>query len=371
MTSPGGCLKSAKQKAAFRVDASNEIGTGHFVRCLTLADALKERGAQIRFVSRQMPVYLRDMLATKGHEFISLNSSPSEVISGGLSHANWLGTSQHADAQDTAQALSDKSWDWLVVDHYALDTRWESVLRQATKNILVIDDIADRKHNCDLLLDQNFFTDLHTRYSGKVPSHCQLLLGPRYALLREEFRHMREQVKPRTGPVKRVMIFFGGIDADNYTSRAIEALSNLGILDLHVDVVIGSQHPCREQIESECVQHGFICHVQTDRMAELMASADLAMGAGGSASWERCCLGLPTLSVSLAGNQFGIAESQDHAGACIFLGNQVAATQENMQKALLELLTDPNRLTEMSEKAFSLLDGFGVERVSELVICSK
>lgn len=273
------------------------------MRCLTLADALKQRGARIRFVSRHMPEHLRDMLAAKGHEFMLLNSSASEAISDGLSHAYWLRTSQHADAQGTIEALSDQAWDWLIVDHYALDAGWESALRQTAKNILVIDDIADRVHDCDVLLDQNFYADMNSRYTGKVPAHCQLLLGPRYALLRDEFRQLHEQIKPRSGPVKRVLVFFGGVDADNYTGRAIEALSEINISDLHVDVVIGAQHPCREQIKAACAQHGFICHVQTDKMAELMADANLAIGAGGSATWERCCLGLPTLTICVADNQ--------------------------------------------------------------------
>lgn len=291
------------QNIAFRVDASSQIGTGHFMRCLTLADALKQRGTQIRFVSRHMPEHLRDMLVVNGHEFMLLDSSPSDAISDGLTHAHWLGASQHADAQDTVQVLSDQIWDWLIVDHYALDACWESALRQTAKNILVIDDIADRQHDCDLLLDQNYYADMNSRYTGKVPPHCQLLLGPRYALLREEFRRMRKQVKPRTGPVKRILIFFGGVDADNYTGRAIEALANIGISDLHVDVVIGAQHPFREQLEITCAKHGFFCHVQTNRMAELMAVADLAIGAGGSATWERCCLGLTTLTICTADNQ--------------------------------------------------------------------
>ena len=118
------------------------------------------------------------------------------------------------------------------MDHYALDARWESVLRQTAKKTLVIDDIADRQHDCDVLLDQNFYADMQTRYTGKVPEHCQLLLGPRYALLREEFRQLREQITPRTGPVKRVLVFFGGVDADNYTARAIKALANIGSHDL-------------------------------------------------------------------------------------------------------------------------------------------
>lgn len=290
-------------KVAFRVDASSQIGTGHLMRCLTLADALKQRGVHTRLVSRHMPEHFRAMLATKGHEFTLLESSPDNAISDRLAHSHWLGTSQLADARDTIRALSDSIWDWLVVDHYALDERWEMALHSATRNILVIDDLADRVHDCEVLLDQNLHADMDSRYDRKVPKHCRLLLGPRYALLRDEFRKLHEQTMPRSGLVKRILVFFGGIDADNYTRRAIEALVNIKATQLQVDVVIGAQHPCREQLETECAQRGFTCHVQTSRMAELMAEADLSIGAGGTATWERCCLGLPALTIPVAENQ--------------------------------------------------------------------
>ncbi|MDA3875690.1 MAG: UDP-2,4-diacetamido-2,4,6-trideoxy-beta-L-altropyranose hydrolase [Halothiobacillus sp.] len=180
---------------AFRTDASSQIGTGHFMRCLTLADALKQRGAQTRFVSRHLPEYLRSMLAAKGHEFAPLDKAQHDAILDELAHAPWLGTSQVQDAQATIQALSGQAWDWLIVDHSALDARWESVLRRTAKQIMVIDDIADRQHECDMLLDQNFYADMELRYIGKVPLHCQLLLGPRYAMLRDEFRQLHEQIK--------------------------------------------------------------------------------------------------------------------------------------------------------------------------------
>lgn len=357
------------QHIAFRVDASSQIGTGHFMRCLTLADALKQRGAQIRFVSRHMPVHLIDMLAAKGHEFKLLNSSSSEPVYNDLSHSHWLGISQHADAEDTIQALSDQTWNWLVVDHYALDTRWESMLYQSVKNTLVIDDIADRTHDCDVLLDQNFYTDKDVRYIGKVPERCQLLLGPRYALLRDEFRRLREQVKPRSGPVKRVLIFFGGVDAANYTERAIEALASIGCQDLHVDVVIGAQHPHREHIESACIDHAFVYYVQTNRMAELAAVADLAIGAGGSASWERCCLGLPALIVSLADNQIDIAKALDLFGACRYIGSLEMASASVLRSAIIDLLNHQGHLRALSEKSYSLVDGQGVDRLCQALGC--
>lgn len=357
------------QNIAFRVDASAQIGTGHFMRCLTLADELKQRGAQIRFISRHLPEHLRSMLAVKSHEFALLDSAKNDVAMDELAHAHWLGVSQAQDAADTAKALSDGSWDWLIVDHYALDYRWESVLRQSAKKILAIDDIADRQHDCDILLDQNLYADMETRYIGKVSAHCQVLLGPRYALLRDEFRKLHEQAKPRTGPVKRMLVFFGGVDADNFTGRAIEALSEIDLASLHVDVVIGAGHTCREQIKIACVQYGYICHVQTDKMAELMATADLAIGAGGSATWERCCLGLPTLTICVADNQRKQIADSASEGLLYVLelkGELISAIKRHVS-ALME--NDYLRQA-ISRSGMRAVDGRGVLRVIGNLGCS-
>lgn len=355
-------------KVALRVDASSQIGTGHFMRCLTLADALKGEGAQIRFVSRHMPEHLRGMLVAKEHEFIPIKSRSTGTFDD-RSHAHWLGTSQQADAQDTQEALSDQVWDWLVVDHYALDVRWESLLRKTVGKVLVIDDIADRQHDCDVLLDQNLYADMDTRYTGNVPPHCRLLLGPRYALLREEFRRLRKQITPRNGLVRRVLVFFGGVDEDNFTGRTIEALSRLNIAGLCVDVVIGAQHPHREQIESACVQLGGTCHVQTSRMAELMAAADLAIGAGGSTSWERCCLGLPALAFSIAQNQGPLVEEAALRGL-LYAPLSLSGIAPSIELHVQALIDNPRLLRLISLKALEAVDGLGVKRVRREIGCS-
>ncbi|MDI1293633.1 MAG: UDP-2,4-diacetamido-2,4,6-trideoxy-beta-L-altropyranose hydrolase [Methylobacter sp.] len=354
-------------KIAFRVDASVQIGSGHFMRCLTLADELTRRGAQIRFVSRYLPDYLACLLAAKGYELAMLDSAENDAVFDELAHAHWLGCSQAEDAKDAIKALSDRVWDWLIVDHYALDSRWESRLRQAARKILAIDDIADRPHDCDVLLDQNFYADMNTRYTGKVPDHCRLLLGPRYALLREEFRQLREQVEPRTGSVHCILVFFGGVDADNYTSLAIQSLIDMGVADMQVDVVIGAQHPCREAIEAACLRPHFTCHVQTNRMAELMAAADLSIGAGGGATWERCCLGLPTIAISTAENQRkqivdaaseGLVSAPDLKHDLV-IGHHISSLIEN--SCLRQLI---------SRNAMQAVDGKGVLRVITGMGCS-
>jgi UDP-2,4-diacetamido-2,4,6-trideoxy-beta-L-altropyranose hydrolase len=362
-------LQRDQLKVAIRVDASSQIGTGHFMRCLTLADALRQRGAQIRFVSRRLPEHLKNMLTAKEHQFMPLDGRSTEANADDLAHAHWLGTSQHADAQESIRVLSDQAWDWLIVDHYALDARWESALRQTASRFLAVDDLADRQHDCDFLLDPNFYSDMDTRYVGRVPAHCTLLLGPRYSLLHDEFRRLRERAKPRTGPVKRVLVFFGGVDADNYSGRALEALISLGVEGLHIDCVIGEKHPRREQIESVCAEHQFACHVQTSCMAELMAAADLAIGAGGSATWERCCLGLPTFSICTADNQ--IRQVADAASEGWLYAPEIKnGLTHAIKRHLCALLENDCLRRAISRNAMQAVDGRGVLRLIGSMGCN-
>lgn len=353
-------------KIAFRADASSLIGTGHFMRCLTLADVLKQRGSEIRFISRDLPMYLREMLLVKGLEFAALDSRTGALDASDLVHADWLNASQCVDAEASRQVLYGQDWDWLVVDHYALDSRWETAFRQSAMNILVIDDIADRQHDCDVLLDQNYYADMETRYTAKVPAHCRQLLGPRYALLRDEFRQLRDRIKSRTGPVKRVLIFFGGVDKDNFTSLAIEALSSLEGVGLHVDVVIGAQHPYRGEIETACAARQYTLHVQTSRMAELMAEADLAVGAGGSATWERCCLGLPCIVITVAQNQVEAARDISTYGAVKYVGTAEEVSKEKLAQAI-EISLAHDWVKMASKCGIELVDAQGAYRVAKIM----
>ena len=220
-------IKNPEIPVAIRVDAGPQIGTGHLMRTLTLADALRQKGAQVRFVSRNLPLYLQQLLESKGHEFVGLPVAPVAAVTGDLAHSHWLNVSQVRDAEDTREALSDVSWEWMILDHYALDARWEGPLRACARRVLVIDDLADRVHDCDALLDQNLYPDMERRYVGKVPASTTLLLGPRYALLREEFSRLRVDQISRDGEVHRVLVLLGGTDAHNHTRKVIHGLSQL------------------------------------------------------------------------------------------------------------------------------------------------
>lgn len=347
---------------AIRTDATLQIGTGHFTRCLTLADGLIQRGAKIRFVCRGLPEHQRAMLAQRSIDLVSIDGSTQYQASDDLQHSRWLSWSQEQDAQATQLALSDLRWDWLIVDHYALDARWESKLRDSVKRIMVIDDLADRQHDCDMLLDQNFYTNMQTRYMGMLPAGCDMLLGPRYALLREEFRTQRERTNPRKGPVSKILVFFGGVDIENYTGQAISALSEIDLQGIRVDVVIGVQHPHAEQIKDACKALGYGCHVQTDQMAELMAASDLAIGAGGGATWERCCLGLPSLVFCTADNQRQQLSNAARQGLLYFPDSK-ESLQLGIKRHLIALMENSSLREYLSRNGMELVNGLGLVRV--------
>lgn len=349
-------------RIAFRVDATLESGVGHFMRCLTLANALKARGARTRFVCRHLPEVMRKLLESQGHGLTTLNSNSCIADQDELAHASFLGTSQLSDATETVDAFKNEHQDWLVVDHYGLDHRWESALRHCAQHILVIDDLADRMHNCDILLDQNYYCDMDTRYSGKVPPNCHLLLGPRYALLRDEFLQLRQLVEARTGRMSNLLIFFGGVDASNLTGKAIEALVGAGFEELRVDVVIGALHPCAKQIEALCKRFQYTFHAQVDQIGRLMAAADLAIGAGGSATWERCCLGLPTFAICTASNQkkqLMDAALQGLLYSPLLSGDMASA----IRRHFIALSENSFLRWSISARGMQIVDGRGVARV--------
>lgn len=356
-------------KVVFRTDSSIQIGSGHVMRCLTLADELRRHGADVMFVCREHPGNLIGIIEGKGYQVVRLQPpedgyapAPEDVA-----HAGWLGVSWRQDAVDTIKCLGEERPHWLVVDNYALARPWEEVLRSHVGKIMVIDDLADRPHDCDLLLDQNLYEDMATRYDTLVPGNCIKLIGPRNALLRPEFLSARKNLRQREGQVRRVLVFFGGVDPTNETEKALQALASISDRSFDVDVVVGNGNPHKERIQNICdLYDSFHYHCQIDNMAELMAMADLAIGAGGTATWERCALGLPTVVITLSANQEPIAGTVASYGAVTCLGNCDDITVEQLRSALFEMLDNQLQIREMSRKAMVLLDGSGV-----VTVCSK
>ena len=332
-------LLAVVKRILIRCDASLMIGSGHVMRCRTLARELHRRGAVATFICRRQPGDLINLLRTE-FRVLALPEQTLPACDGLIGrdlYSSWLGCSQEQDAAQCLDVLAEagiNGANWIVADHYGLDARWETQLlsglsgSHATPKLLVIDDLADRSHQADLLLDQNFFGDLtHQRYQDLVPAQCGQLLGPNYALLGPEYAQLHPLVPPRT-QLQRVFVFFGGVDSPNLTSRALEALMDPGLADLAVDVVLGPHSPHRQMVaEMVASRPNTTLHDPLPTLAGLMARADIAIGAGGATTWERSCLALPSLVVSIAANQLAFSESLADAGHLQLLGDAASVTQ--------------------------------------------
>ncbi len=353
-----------------RTDASLKIGSGHVMRCLTLADELKHRGADVMFICREQPGSLIDTLEGKGYSVVHLQQPEVAYIEepGDVAHASWLGVPWELDATDTIAALGKIQTDWLIVDNYALDSRWETKIRPHVEKIMVIDDLADRSHDCDLLLDQNLYQSMATRYDNLVSKTCQKLLGPKFALLRPEFAAARKKHRQRDGQVKRVLVFFGGVDPTNETEKALQVLASIGDRQFDVDTVVGVGNLHKEQILNFCAGHdGFHYHCQVDNMAEMMMKADLAIGAGGTATWERCAVGTPSIITAIADNQKELAETGALNGLFFYIGESHLVTSERLLNVLKFSMSFPDTMLFFSANCFSTVDAKGVSRVVNII----
>ena len=355
-------------RVLFRTDASLTIGSGHLMRCLTLARALRGQGHQIWFACRQHPGHLTALLEAEGFPVLVLAEVLAPPLAG---YAAWLGATEAEDAAAVKQAIAQilptavQPFDWLVVDHYGLGAIFSQAMRSVCRAILQIDDLANRTYDCDLLLDQNLLPALEQRYLGLLPAGCQSLLGPRFALLRPEFAGFSPDRRPcpasfSTQSPARLLVFFGGSDTQNFTTLTINALQQLQDCEWLADIVIGQANPHRLLLQQLCAQdRRLTLLVQTPGMAGLMAAADLMIGAGGATHWERACLGLPAVVVALADNQLATTAYLAELGACLDLGHASALTTTRLTTAVLSLLTDPVRRQQMTKSASQLVSPEG------------
>jgi len=303
---------------AFRVDSSPIIGMGHLMRCLTLANGLKKRGFECYFICRNFE-------GNGARKFIDNDFSLDLLSVEGLELSkDWLGVPFEKDLKDVVDVVSKKPIDWLIVDHYEIDHKWQKEFRIKfpKAKIMVIDDLL-RSHDCDLLLDQTYGRKPED-YRSLVPQTADLCLGTKFALLREEFTALRSQIHQKP-------------------DHKDEHLADLKHLGPRVELISFSND-----------------------MAGLMAKADFAIGAGGGTSWERCCLGLPTIVLTLADNQIEIAKILSEKKA----GISVSTEKQQISDAVEKLLVYPQLLMSMSKNAASLCDGKGVGRVINRILCN-
>ena len=341
---------------SFRVDSSNKIGIGHLMRCLTLADELSKQNHDVVFICRE----LTGNLITLINYLVLILPKDGNFQSDDL-YLTWLGATQEQDAKQTIEVIS-KNTDILIVDSYALDEIWHKKLRQHTKKIMVIDDLSDRQFNCDILLNQNLGSQMKN-YQGKVSNNCKLLLGCDFALLRPEFKELREQAlekRKNTKKIKNILISMGGSDIKNITYDVLQQLDS----SFNVVVVLGGASPHSAMIENYGKDKDIKVIVNANNMAELMLEADLSIGASGSTNWERLSLGLPSLIFTVAENQIKFSKILDELGLIRLLGHVGERKAVNVIKKSILSIDD---LSAWSKRCFNSCSCDGASKVVEII----
>ena len=348
----------------FRCDASEQIGGGHIMRCLTLANALSEHGVQVTFVAATVPDNLAARISAAGHNLQRIPPS-SEMR---RERADWeeppiSRSAQIADAYATGATIDRV--DWAIVDHYLLDEHWHSTARKFAGKIMVIDDLANRSYDCDVLLDQTFGRT-KVAYRELVPDGATVLAGTTYALLRPEFSRERPAALERRKsnfPAARILVSMGTTDPQGVSATIVEK-AICAALGCAIDVVVGPQAASLGSLRALADKNPRVTlHSYSDRMAELMRDADIAIGGAGTTSWERCCLALPTIVLPLADNQRPSAEALESAGAAL-----LASSVDDIPPLLSNLISDPVMRLSLTAAAAAICDGEGAALVVDKLL---
>jgi len=355
-------------KVAFRVDANDTIGTGHLMRCLALADELARRGAACRFVSRNTPHDMLARIESAGHLAMRLPDSPKNPlpICPHTKHGHWLGVGAEQDAEEFLGLLGAERPDWTVVDHYALDAAWHTRVRSDVSKLLVIDDLADRAIDADLLLDQNLQPEGPHKYRPLVTGDCQLLTGPRHALLRPEFADApRHPAASSDSPASRILVSLGGAAPVELNERILQAMRGLPALQVTL-IANAADHarlraaaPDNVTLSPRSVAGG---------MSELMRSHDMAIGAGGIMTWERLSQGIPSLLLGIADNQVAVIETMLQRGLAHGHPNLNAVDQDQLRSLLHVSLFNTSLRKWQSAEGQRLVDGRGTARVARMMM---
>jgi len=357
-------------KVLFRVDASILIGNGHVMRCLTLAQELRNDGYDCKFICRNHHGNLIKLIESKQFKVLTLNKVNNSLYKEKeLLKTNpylpWLGAFIDQDVNEVIELISDQKVDWIVVDHYAIDQIWERKIEPYVKKIMVIDDLANRYHHCNLLLDQTYGRS-RDDYSMLISEKCNLLCGSSYAMIRPEFKQSRSYSLKRRSFIKpfNVLISLGGVDKDNVTSLVLESFCNLELQkEVEINVVMNRFSPWLEDIrkQSSLTKTKITVLTDVENLAELMANSDFAIGAAGATSWERCCLGLPSLVFILGENQNYVAKTLSECGAVKVIKD--FSKVKYIEDEIAYLLEQPEKLKKMSEISASVVIGDGTSKV--------
>ncbi|HEY0234807.1 MAG TPA: UDP-2,4-diacetamido-2,4,6-trideoxy-beta-L-altropyranose hydrolase [Afipia sp.] len=335
-------------KIAFRVDANNEIGGGHLVRCLVLARSLAAGGADICFLTNNSlsaidPVH-------SGFSVIRAEKPASPI------------------APMLTTAFPDTGADVLVIDHYEINEAEERAARAQTHFILSFDDMPTRRHDCDLLVDQNFGTD-PAEYTALISPGSRVLAGSQFALLREEFGRSRaEALQHRvSGQSRGVFVCFGMSDQMGMTFDVLQALFSIGY-NSPINIVIGSSSTKLDDIRAVADGDRRIAlAIDPTEIAPIMSRSAVAIGGGGSMHWERCCLGLPAVCVVLAENQRRVSERLVRGGAIELASISEGDDLHTLACKVAALEGDDVRRNEMSRRAAATCDGMGAARIVDAI----
>lgn len=331
-----------------RADASIAMGTGHLMRCLALAQAWQDQGGECIFAMAESTEGAEERIRREKFEVIILAESP--------------GSPQ--DAERVVELALARHAAWVVLDGYQFEVEHQRRLKAAGVKLLVVDDTAHvGAYAADLVLDQNAHAT--EDFYARRESYTQLLLGPRYALLRREFKPWRSWRREIAPVARKVLVTVGGSDPDNITFRVIRALRLLAEHNLEATVVVGGSNPHGHDLEREAQGGSDVLRLVRDvpDMPKLMADADVAISAAGITTWEMCFLGLPAVLVDVAENQTPGARELDRQGIAIHAGSSQDVTPDSIAARLKPLLASPERRAAMSERSRDLVDGLGAERV--------
>jgi UDP-2,4-diacetamido-2,4,6-trideoxy-beta-L-altropyranose hydrolase len=337
----------------FRVDANNKLGSGHLMRCLTLADELIKFNATVYFICKKNTDNFTAFIESKGISVYELDES-----------ANF----EEIDAQQTIDIVStfEKKPNWLIIDHYSLSIKFESLLRPSVSKIMVLDDLANRKHDCDLLLDQNIFSV--NRYEQFTPQRCEKLIGPQYTLLRNEFLTKRAKITRNFVDCKNILINFGGGDDRGLIEKSIKAIFSMNLPSVVCTVILGQANPNRLSLNRFLSKYpNVIVYEYVNNIADFMVEADLAIGSGGSSIWERCCLGLPSIVTAVSDIEAQLAPLCEQQKFLTYIGRCENVTVEIIITNIKCFFDEPAKLLTMSKLGMRLVDGHGCARVVQKI----
>ena len=359
------------KRILFRVDASNVLGAGHIVRCLTLAIALRSKGHIVEFACRKQPGDLIRRVERNhfkvhrmgvGEPRQQINHNECRQSFGQVGTPDTYALQQETDSLDVLEIIKQLHPDWLIVDNYQLGFEWESALREYVARIMVIDDLDSRSHNCDLFLDQNFRLGNQACIQKRLPEKCRVMLGPSYALLQSEYPELRKHIRRRNGPIRNIFVSFGGSDIDNLSSLVVDSFHSLELKDIALDVAVGPNYLYKESITKKKYPNTISVHHGKQSLANFIAHADIGIGTAGTTVWERCCLGLPSLVISIADNQHSTARDLDRSGFIKWIGTAQTLDPDSLAEHIRAFVLDGFNI-EMSAKCHELVDGHGASRV--------